>query len=314
MDVVFSTDQYARAERYSAYRDALCDVYVKVEVKATDPDRYRGFIRQAKFGQLVLTDILVPEQQVSRSRRHIARLDKDCFYLQILQKGSVDVAQRGEVHRSNAACATIFSATEEYLLVGHGEVRSLYLEIPRDEFAQRFPSETIPGAANINTTRGLGRIAAEFCTMLATEDAALPEQDRSHLGSQLMDIVALTIQSANSDVPAADVSVKRARLRSVQFWIEAHLGDPSLSLEKVAGANGISLRYLHLLFSGCEMSASEWIWDRRLQLAYDRLASLDGRSITSIAFEHGFNSPNHFSTMFKRKYGMSPRDVARDRQ
>jgi len=91
-------------------------------------------------------------------------------------------------------------------------------------------------------------------------------------------------------------------------------GDPSLSLEKVAGANGISLRYLHLLFSGCEMSASEWIWNRRLQLAYDRLASLDGRSITSIAFEHGFNSPNHFSTMFKRKYGMSPRDVARNRQ
>jgi len=146
------------------------------------------------------------------------------------------------------------------------------------------------------------------------EDAALPEQERSHLGSQLTDIVALTIQSANSDVPAADISVKRARLRSVQFWIEAHLGDPSLSLEKVAGANGISLRYLHLLFSGCEMSASEWIWNRRLQLAYDRLASLDGRSITSIAFDHGFNSPNHFSTMFKRKYGMSPRDVARNRQ
>lgn len=46
MDLVFSTDNYAPSERYAAWRDAICDVYVHVDVKATDPDRYRGFIRR----------------------------------------------------------------------------------------------------------------------------------------------------------------------------------------------------------------------------------------------------------------------------
>ncbi|WP_169566461.1 helix-turn-helix domain-containing protein [Sneathiella limimaris] len=39
------------------------------------------------------------------------------------------------------------------------------------------------------------------------------------------------------------------------------------------------------------------------------LANGTTRSITSTAFNFGFNSSAHFSTLFKRKFGMSPREV-----
>ncbi len=311
MNLVFSTDDYAPANRYAAWRDAICDVYVNVDVRARDPDRYRGFIREAKFGEVVLTDILLSEQRIRRNNRHIARLDKDCYYLQLLHKGRISVLQRGETHNSNAARAAIFSATEQYELYGHGEVRSFYLEIPRDEFARRFPRERVPVSAVLNTTQGLGRIATEFCATLATEGSCLEDDIRAGLGGQLMDVLAFALLSSEGDMPAAEGSVKTARLRSVQHWIEAHVADATLSLEKVAVANGMSLRYLHVLFEGCEISASEWIWNRRLQLAYDCLARGEGRSITAVAFDHGFNSSAHFSTMFRRKYGVSPRDISR---
>ena len=313
MDLVFSTDQYAQADRYSAWRDAICDVYVHVDVKATDPERYRGFIRETKFGDVALTDILLSEQRIRRNRNHISRLDKECYYIQLIQKGSVSVLQRGETHRSNAARGAIFSATEQYELYPHGEVRSLYLELPRDEFARRFPSERIPVVAAIDTTQGLGRIATEFCAALATEAAKVEADSRAQLGNQLMDMLALTLLSGDGDTPALEGAVQQARLRSVQQWIEAHIRDADLSLERVAGANGMSLRYLHLLFERSEMSASEWIWNRRLQLCYDEIAKSDGRSITSIAFDHGFSSSAHFSTMFRKRYGMTPRDVGRRR-
>jgi len=311
MDLVFSTDDYAPSARYAAWRDAICDVYVHVDVKASDPERYRGFIREAKFGGVVLTDILLSEQRIRRGRQHISRLDKECYYLQLIHKGSVSVVQRGETHKSNAARGAVFCAAEQYELHGHGEVRSFYLEIPRDEFAQRFPRERIPVSASLNTTQGLGRIATEFCATLATEGSRLEEGVRAGLGDQLMDLLAFSLLTSEGDMPAAEGSVKRARLWSIQQWIEDHLSDPNLSLEKVAAANGMSLRYLHVLFERCDMSASEWIWNRRLQLCYDRIARGDGRSITSIAFDHGFNSSAHFSTMFRRKYGISPRELAR---
>ena len=309
MDLVFTTDSLPRAERYAAWRDAICDVYVHVDVKATRPEEYQGFIREAKFGEVVLTDILLSEQRIRRNSQHISRLDKDCYYLQLVHRGNINVLQRGETHHSNTARGAIFCATEQYELQGLGEVRSFYLEIPRDEFAQRFPRERIPVSAAINTTQGLGRIATEFCATLATEGAKLEAVSRAHLGGQLMDILAFTLLSAEGDMPDAEGSVRQARLRSVRQWMEAHLKDPNLSLERIAAANGMSLRYLHLLFQQCEMSASEWIWDRRLQLCYDEIARRDGRSITSIAYDHGFNSSAHFSTLFRRKFGMAPRDV-----
>ncbi len=311
MDLVFSTDNYAPSARYAAWRDAICDVYVHVDVKATDPERYRGFIREAKFGDVVLTDILLSEQRIRRNRQHISQLDKECYYLQLIHKGRISVVQRGETRHSNAARGAVFSAAEQYELHGQGDVRSFYLEIPRDEFAQRFPRERIPVSASLNTTTGLGRIATEFCASLASEGSKLAADVRGGLGNQLMDLLAFSLLTSEGDMTSAEGSVRRARLRSVQTWIEAHLSDPNLSLERVATANTMSLRYLHMLFEAEEMSASEWIWNRRLQLAYDCLARSDGRTITAIAYDNGFNSSAHFSTLFRRKYGVSPRDILR---
>lgn len=311
METVFTTDGVPQARRYDAWRDAICDFYVNVDVAATRPEEYRGFIREGRFGEVVLTDILLSEQRIRRNRRHISRLDKNCYYLQLIHSGKIDVVQGGTVHRSNAARGAIFSATEPYELLCQGEVRSFYLELPYDSFAQRFPRERIPLSATINSTHGLGRIVTEFCASLATEGGSLPDGQRSQLGSQLMDMLAMTLLAGSEEEAAIQGGTGPARLRLVQQWIEAHIGDPDLSLEKVAAANGMSLRYLHLLFRQSGMSPAEWIWNRRLQLCYDALARGDGRSITSIAFEHGFNSSAHFSTLFRRRFGAAPRDIAR---
>ncbi len=107
--------------------------------------------------------------------------------------------------------------------------------------------------------------------------------------------------------------VQRARLRSVKAWLEDHLGDPNLTLEAIAKANAISLRYLHSLFRLEGSSVSHWIWNRRLERSFDMLLKGDNksRSLTEIAYRVGFNSSSHFSTMFRRKFGIRPSDVRR---
>ncbi|WP_083098977.1 helix-turn-helix domain-containing protein [Pseudophaeobacter leonis] len=310
MEFVFSTDQYAREERYNAWRSAICDCYVHVDVEATDPEDYKGFIHEKNFGDLVLTDILVSQQTIRRNQKHISKLDKDCFYVQFIHSGKSQVRQLGEVHSSNTAQGALFCATEQYELECIGDVRSFYLKIPREEFAQRFPKKYIPTAANIDTTQGLGRITTEFCAMLATEGARLGEEARGQLGKQLLDVLALTLQAPTGDLPGKDSSIRAARLRSVKLWIERNIGDDDLSLGTIAAANGMSLRYLHQLFRDGDMSVSEWIWDRRLLLCYHEIAKCDGRLLTTIAYKYGFNNSAHFSTAFRRKFGFSPRQLA----
>jgi AraC-like DNA-binding protein len=117
----------------------------------------------------------------------------------------------------------------------------------------------------------------------------------------------------DKDDLSEDRTIQRVRLRAVKAWIEEHLTDPDLSLEKIAKNSGISLRYLHYLFRLTDMSASEWIWDRRLQRCYDvlRRPELQALSVTEVAYQLGFNSPSHFSTAFRRKFGVSPSDLRR---
>lgn len=313
MDLVFSTEGIEPSKRYAAWQGAICDVYVHVDVESEKRSDYHGFIREARFGSITMTDVLLSEQRISRRERHIAKLDKDCYYLEFVQQGQINILQSGQSLLSNTGMAAIFSASEAYDLECVGKVRSLYLEIPREEFAERFRKDRIPVARTMATGRGLGRIAAEFCSMLALEGATLDAPVRSRLGDELMDVLALALEMGDKDDLLADRTVRQARLRSVKAWIEEHLADPDLSLEKIAKNNGISLRHLHYLFRLTDMSVSEWIWDRRLQRCYDVLTHPELRplSVTEVAYQWGFSSSSHFSTAFRRKFGISPSDLRR---
>lgn len=311
MDLIFSTDSIEPTKRYAAWQGAICDVYVNVDVKADKRADYHGFIREARFGAITMTDVMLSEQHISRRERHIAKLDKDCYYVEFIQQGRINVLQAGRTLVTNPATAAIFSASEAYDLECVGRVRSLYLEIPRAEFAARFPKDRVPLVTTMGASRGLGRIAAEFCTTLATQGSTLDEAVRARLGEELMDVLALALDLGERDEPSTDHAVQQARLRSVKAWIDDHLADPDLSLETVAKSNGISLRHLHYLFRLTDMSVSEWIWDRRLQRCYDVLTRPELRAlpVTEVAYQLGFNSSSHFSTAFRRKFGMSPSDA-----
>lgn len=313
MELVFSTESLEREKRYAAWRDAICDVYVHVDVHAEDQSNYDGFIREVQFGSVALTDVLLSHQQISRRRSHLSKLDKDCYYVQLIQTGNINVLQDGAILPTNAGIGALFCASEPYILECRGKVRSYYLELPRRDFASRFAKDRVPLSTTMSTGQGLGRIATEFCATLASQGSSLDVSARARLGDELMDVLALAFNSAQQAEPLADQVVRRARLRSVKAWLEHHLGNSNLTLEAIAKANEISLRYLHSLFRLEGTSVSHWIWNRRLERSFDMLlkGDNDALSLTEIAYLVGFNSSSHFSTMFRRKFGMRPSDVRR---
>jgi AraC-like DNA-binding protein len=78
----------------------------------------------------------------------------------------------------------------------------------------------------------------------------------------------------------------------------------------VAERIGVTTRYLQLLFSAEGECVSHYIKRERLLgcLLDLRDFDFDNQSITEIAFSWGFNSAAHFSSSFKREFGLNPRD------
>ena len=128
------------------------------------------------------------------------------------------------------------------------------------------------------------------------------------MAESLLELTAAVLR-AEADL---DFEVQHARqsalFRRILEYMETHYTDCELSPEKVAGANGISVRYLHSLFNQAGITVSRWIWERRLKACREDLLdpNLNHMRVSEIAFRRGFNDPAHFSRAFKARFDISP--------
>ncbi len=87
----------------------------------------------------------------------------------------------------------------------------------------------------------------------------------------------------------------------------------NLTPQSIAEELRITRGYMHRLFPGESESPARYILRRRLEEAHralsDRMQA--DRSITTIAFDQGFNSLPHFCRVFRAQYGLTPRDLQR---
>ena len=311
MNLVFTTQDVPPAQRHRAWQEALCALYVRVDSRCDAVDDYRGFVKESSFGTVTITDCLIAPQRIDRRQSHLSRVDKDCFYVALTQKGHQVVEQRGQRLAYGPGSATLFSASEPYTLRNPDPHRAFYLEIPRAALAQRWQPSRPLVTASVNTNYGVGRIVADMCASMVLEADTLPDITRAQLGERLIDVLALALDSPHGDVPDLDGSVASQRLRQIRKYIESNIGNPLLNPERVAAACQMSVRALHYLFKGTGQSVSAYIWERRLQRCLEALhmPAQSHRTVTEIALAAGFNSMSHFSSAFRRRFGVTPSDA-----
>ncbi|MGA7305885.1 MAG: response regulator [Rhodothermales bacterium] len=92
--------------------------------------------------------------------------------------------------------------------------------------------------------------------------------------------------------------------------VNEHLGDTNFSVDWLAEEVGMSRRNLERKVEGTTgQTPADLVRSLRLQRASQLLRAHAG-SVAEIAYSVGFNSPKHFATVFKQKYGESPSEHA----
>jgi AraC-like DNA-binding protein len=105
--------------------------------------------------------------------------------------------------------------------------------------------------------------------------------------------------------------VRAARLHAIKADVLKSLGDHALTVTGIAARQGVTPRYVQMLFESEETTFSRFLLDQRLALAHRRLRDprFADRAVSAIAFETGFGDLSHFNRDFRRRYGESPTDV-----
>jgi AraC-like DNA-binding protein len=126
------------------------------------------------------------------------------------------------------------------------------------------------------------------------------------------DLIALAIGVSGDGAEIANGrGLRAARLRAVKADVRANLASADLSVAAVAGRQGITPRYLHLLFEDEGTTFSQFVLDQRLELVRHELADprADHRSIAAIAYAAGFGDLSYFNRAFRNSFGMTPREA-----
>jgi AraC-like DNA-binding protein len=274
-----------------------------------DAGQFKGSIQTALIGPVAVSDIRAAPLVVSRSAKHISRQSLDFFTMGMLLEGSGVITQRGREARFGPGDLILSDGSEPYRIRLDQPFRQLVLTLDRRRLEARLPQAARRTAVAVDGQTGPGRVAGAYLRALLEQVPNLGIAEDA-LGECTLDLVALAFGGEPMAAGPASDGDERLLLGRIKAFIEAHLGNPELSPDFIATRHGISRRYLYGLFESVGHSVSEYFWMRRLQRCREALTDPNGlgRNISEIAFEWGFNDASHFSRVFRRAYGMSPRD------
>jgi AraC family transcriptional regulator, positive regulator of tynA and feaB len=309
----YSTKKVPLSERLDSWREQSGTVLFPMEF---DTDEYIG---QKFFGAMVsqqVGSITIHEIKAQAHNVHHTkptRFSGEVPYIVVILQafGEGYIAQGGHDVVLQPDDFVLIDTTKAFELKFPGPMKEFLIQIPWDTVRQDLLSpERITGLA-IKGDKGIGRIVSNFLSSFIQEAPSLNATEVSSLTRSIIESLYIAALSYLDDSARESSGCQALQLHQIRLYLEEHLRDAHLTIDKIAEAHGISQRYLHKLFEAEGASIGRLIWERRLVRCRRDLENpfFSGKSITEIAYSWGFNSSSHFSRIFKERFNKSPREI-----
>jgi AraC-like DNA-binding protein len=307
----WSTDDVPGNEKTDAWQALLCSSYQDWSLSRRLPATFNAHIRKYDFAGLGIVEAACDPCAGQRTRTHVRRDEELYVGVQLTNAGREHFKigdSRVEVGSGDVVVWTTEHITEFEVVE---RLHKVTLVIPWTLLRERLNGRKQPPlGGKVESRAGVGALLAAHLLALSNEVACLDQKVQGSVCRSTLELLEAVFSDQQS-MQSPNTSV--VLLRRIQDYILQQLHDETLNPTKIAAANHISLRYLHLLFKLGEATVSEWILDRRLQAC--KLALEDSAfaqcHVAEIAYRWGFNSSSHFCRVFKDKYGCNPSEVRR---
>jgi AraC-like DNA-binding protein len=188
----------------------------------------------------------------------------------------------------------------------------LGLVVPRQRLLGLVGSEDSLTCRNFDRQSSTVAVLGSYLASVLNAPTVLDREPGEVIQRHLVELAALVIDGGRRARDAVhDEALPAARLVAAKRYIERHLANPDLGVERIAANLGISTAYVRKLFEQEGTSTARYIRERRLKWAADQLASPDlrGSKVIDIALSCGFNDISSFNRAFRRHFAMTPSDV-----
>lgn len=270
-------------------------------------DGFEGRLDVCDLGGMVLSRVASSAAVVRRGRSAAAQ--RPYFKLHVQDVGRSLNLQAGRETVLDEGDLMLCDPARPYTIRFDDANRMLVLRIPSERLTERIDD---PEALCGRRLAGDGLAGALLTSFIRTLWANAG-QGAAPVGDAVQDaalslLTAATLEDDEMARRELDAGHQGAGARIKRF-IDENLCDPDLSVGRVAGALGVSPRYVQMVFAGMATTPLAYIRRKRLERAARALRDArEGCNITDLSFSLGFNDLSHFSRAFKAFYGVGPRE------
>ncbi|GAA2463700.1 helix-turn-helix domain-containing protein [Agromyces soli] len=298
------------ARDFSAFRTAVSDAFVPLQVTSEHPDPFRGLIRAANVDEVHVSEVRATDHVVERTPELIARGDRGSFKLSLMLAGSGILIQDNREAVLRPGDLAVYDTNRPYSLVFDAEFRTMVVMFPKHLID--LPSEVVGQltAVRMAGDEGLGALVVPYLTQLAGNLEQLHGSAGVRLTHSALDLVT-TVFARELDLDREGGDPHQALMQRIRAYIDENLASTELGPASIAAAHYISTRHLHGLFQSQGTTVSTWIRTRRLERCRRDLMNplYADRPVAAIAARWGFVDAAHFSRAFKAAYGHAPSEL-----
>ncbi len=167
------------------------------------------------------------------------------------------------------------------------------------------------GFAIIRDTQAV-RLLLGYIRMIETEERIAGLETRDLIATHVHDLVALAFgASQDAQTLIEGRGIRAGRLAAVKADILDNLASARLSVTTIAARQGVTPRYVQMLFEAEGLTFSEFVLEQRLIKVRKMLGErrFAGHLVQAIALQAGFGDLSYFNRCFRRRFGMTPSDA-----
>ncbi|TBU74984.1 transcriptional regulator FeaR [Pseudomonas daroniae] len=281
---------------------AVCGRFITQ--RGNHANSFIGDIQHHRLGDLNLADIQVNAPSIRRERGSASRGDDGFYFLVLQREGSMAINRSARTFTLHPGDMALLDSAEAFEMQPQGLIAQLSIHLCRDAVDRLLPAHACR-FGKLEQTGLSGRLLHGMLQQISEGEMNLGA-GQSH-GAALQDALISLLQPSLhiDDIPDTGRPLRRLAERLINEALQA----PPTPAELATQLN-VSVRQLYRQFELDGDSIGRYIQRQRLHCSARDLTQAGDKAlpITTIAYKWGFTDSAHFSRVFKRHFGMPPKD------
>jgi AraC-like DNA-binding protein len=306
---LYSTAGIDGEKSIEAWRQAMAEVYYRLDIKSAHADRLRGELVDWQSDTMGVSNFRADAQRVIR-RKEAAKADKtEDFVFLFPTRHAMRFEQRGRDGLVLPGGVFLVNAAEAYVIDVPDASENITIKIDRERLASR-----VAGIDDLCATADFTNpLLVPAITTLGEQVLKMqPSEHSARIEDCIIDMLCLMIECRDQRDNGALIreTLGTSLFNRTCAYIRRNLADHSLTPERAAAVHRISVRYLHKIFQYRGTTFGQVLQEERLQQAHQIILTSGQKGRTNlgeVAFRCGFVSQSYFSVSYKKRFGISPR-------